>query len=423
MPDRKGYNFDGCAPSLLYQATVVNGNIVFPGGASYKLLVLPAVPTMTPALLTKITALIKAGATVVGSPPQKSPSLVNYPACDAQLNALVKQVWGASGHAEHQATRTYGKGKVIWGGALETQLDNLYPDYDLTATILNSMGVKLDFETDAPLRYTHRVSSNWDAYFVANTSAGEVTANINLRVSKGTPQLWDPITGKVISLPQLKRQGATTNLSLQFAPHQSYFVVFAKDAQPAISKAKNKNYSAPKIINTLSGAWNVAFDPKWGGPKSINFDALTDWTKRPEDGIKHYSGTATYTKTFNMPVIKANGKYYIDLGNVKNLAQVKLNGKDLGILWTAPWRKEIPASLLKAKNTVEVEVVNLWLNRLIGDDSIPDDGFKNGRWPEWLLKGLPRPGKRYTFATHQFYNKNSPLSPSGLTGPVTIIEM
>ncbi len=421
IPDRKGYNFDGCAPSLLYKASVVNGNLVFPGAASYKLLVLPSVPTMTPALLNKIAALVKAGATVVGAPPSKSPSLVGYPACDEQIASLVQQVWGTA-NGTTQQTHPYGKGKVIFSGDVYSRLDNLYPHYDVTAAILKEMGVAEDFTADGPLRYTHRASLNWDAYFVANNSTEATISNISLRANKGAPQLWDPLTGKISALPQFKKEGALTSLSLQFAPYQSYFIVFAKDVTANIATAKNKNYSTPGIVKTLTGDWSLAFDPKWGGPKSITFDALTDWTKRPEDGIKHYSGTAIYTKTFDMPGVSANGKYYIDLGEVKNLARVKLNGKDLGILWTAPWRKEIPAGLLKSKNTLEIEVVNLWLNRLIGDDSTPDDGIRNGRWPEWLLKGEARPGKRFTFATHRFYNKNSPLSPSGMTGPVRIVE-
>lgn len=421
VPDRKGYNFDGCAPSLLYKATVVNGNIMFPGGASYKLLVLPAVPTMTPTLLNKIAALVKAGATVVGPPPLKSPSLVNYPACDSQISLLAQQVWGTANSAAQQ-THHYGKGRVIFSGDVYSKPDNLYPHYDVTASILKSMGVAEDFTSDGTLRYTHRASANWDAYFVANNSSDELATEVTLRLGKGTPQLWDPLTGKTIVLSDFTRRGNQTTISLKFTPYQSFFVVFAKDTQPAIATAKKKNYSTPNVLSTLDGPWQVAFDPKWGGPKSVTFDTLTDWTKSPEDGIKYYSGTATYSKTFDMPVISAKGKYFIDLGEVKNLARIKLNGKDLGILWTAPWRKDIPASLLKSKNTLEVEVVNLWLNRLIGDAGIPDDGIRNGRWPEWLLKGQPRPGKRYTFATHRFYNKNSPLSPSGLTGPVRIVE-
>jgi hypothetical protein len=416
IPDRRGYNFDGCAPGQLYKASVVNGNIVFPGGANYKILVLPAVQTMTPALLEKIAALVKAGATVYGSPPTKSPSLVGYPAVDSRIASLVETVWGPTPDGAQQA-HAYGKGRVIWRG-VGIRLDNLYPTYDVTATILKDMKVPEDFESDGPIRYTHRASPTWDAYFIANKTGETITANATFRSTKGTPQLWDPLIGKVTVLAEFKKQGAQTTIPVQLAAYQSYFVVFAKDAVPAIATAKKKNFTAPVTVATLNGPWNVSFDPKWGGPKNIVFDDLQDWTLRPEKGIKYYSGLATYTKQFDMPV--TTGKLFINLGQIKNLARVKLNGKDLGVVWTAPWLVEIPAGLLQKQNKLEIEVANLWPNRLIGDQQLPNDGPANGKWPEWLLKGEPRKSKRYTFTSFNPYNKNTKLLSSGLMGPVIV---
>ncbi|TSJ39139.1 glycosyl hydrolase [Mucilaginibacter corticis] len=422
IPDRKGYNFDGCSPGQLYKAGVVNGSIVFPGGASYRILVLPAVKTMTPALLKKITELVKAGATVVGEPPLKSPGLSNYPACDAEIATLVKLVWGTNIDATTQSVHTYGKGRVIWGGELDKQLDNLYPKYELTANILKKMNVSPDFESNGPIRYTRRTNSNWDAYFISNRSDNPVDANASFRNIKGSPQLWDPLTGKTQALPQFKKQGDHTIIPVRLDAYQSYFVVFTKDVRTAPS-LKNKNFNTLTTVAKIDGPWNVSFDAKWGGPKNIIFNQLSDWISRPEDGIKYYSGIATYTKSFDFPANIASDKkatFFIDLGNVKDLARVKLNGKDLGVLWTAPWRVEISASALKKQNKLEIEVANRWPNRLIGDDKIANDGIVNDQWPDWLMKGLPRPGKRYTFATYHFYNKNSPLYSSGLLGPVTI---
>jgi hypothetical protein len=423
IPDRRGYNFDGCAPGLLYKASVSNGNIVFPGGASYRILILPAFKTMTPALLTKIAQLVKAGATVVGSPPVKSPGLVNYPACDAQILALTKLVWGDNIDVTKQTTNTYGKGKVIWGGDLATELDNLYPKYDLTAKILKQMGIGEDFESDGDVRYTHRAGKNWDVYFIANKTGEIVKVNTSFRIKNSVPQLWDPLTGKISSLPDFKIKGANTTIPIQLAAYQSFFVVFAKDGNRLAASSNNNNFAWQTKVAELTGPWNVSFDPKWGGPKNITFNELTDWTLRPEDGIKYYSGTAIYTKVFDLPKgvsLSKTGKLLLDLGEVKNLARIKLNGKDLGVLWTAPWQVKLPAALLKKQNKLEIEVVNLWPNRLIGDERLPNDGIENDRWPEWLVKGLPRPGKRYTFASQQFYSKDSPLYKSGLIGPVTI---
>jgi hypothetical protein len=421
IPDRKGYNFDGCAPGQLYKASVKNGRIVFPGGASYRIIILPNVKTMTPRLLEKIGQLIKDGAVVVGAPPLKSPGLSGYPACDEKVSELAEVIWGVNRQGGKQTTHSYGKGKVIWGGELGEKIDNLYPDYNLTAELLKSMNVKPDFVTDGQIRYTHRTAAGWDLYFVANRTDENVKANLIFRSNKGAPQLWDPITGEIKPLPEYKANSLQTTIPMQFDAYQSFFVVFEKGNIAQLSAAKN--FQTHKVAGTLNGPWLVSFDPKWGGPASVTFDKLVDWTSRPEDGIKYYSGTAKYKKVFDLPVNVIPGKIgriYLDLGEIKNLARIKLNGKDLGVVWTAPWRVDITAVVLKKQNHLEIEVVNLWPNRLTGDSKFPDDGVKDERWPDWLAKGLPRNSKRLTFATYNFYDEKSPLLKSGLVGPVTI---
>jgi hypothetical protein len=158
------------------------------------------------------------------------------------------------------------------------------------------------------------------------------------------------------------------------------------------------------------------------GLKISGFNELVDWTLRPEDGIKYYSGSAAYFKEFELPkdmsLLKTK-KLYLDLGQVNQMARVKLNGKDLGVVWTAPWRVEITQAASQ-HNKLEIEVINLWPNRLIGDERLPDDGIRNDIWPEWITKGLNRTSGRFTFSTYKFYSKDSPLLKSGLVGPVTI---
>jgi hypothetical protein len=178
----------------------------------------------------------------------------------------------------------------------------------------------------------------------------------------------------------------------------------------------------------LNGPWAVSFDPKWGGPEKIAFDKLEDWSLRPEAGIRYYSGIATYRQFFDLPAEKGNGKphLWLDLGVVKDIARVRLNGHNLGVVWCAPWRVDISAAVKASGNALEIEVANLWPNRLIGDEQEPPDseyakGGNLARWPDWLLKGEPRPSKgRYTFTTWKHFTKDSPLLPSGLLGPVTI---
>jgi hypothetical protein len=400
IPDRKGYNFDGCSPGQLYTASVKDGKIVFPHGASYRLLVLPAVKTMTPALLKKILSLVHDGATVAGAPPLKSPGLSGYPACDTQIRNMAKALWDSLQEPLQQTTHTFGKGKIIWGGELSKQINDLYPEYDLTAQILRDMGIEQDFSANGQLRYTHRTTADEDIYFVSNRTDQQVQTTASFRITNRYAQLWDAVTGNITKLPEYTVAGQLTSLPLKFEAYQSYFIVFAKDS---LSASANKNFAADSVFQTLTGPWQVSFDPKWGGPEHVRFDELKDWTLRPEDGIKYYSGTAVYNKTFDLPGIRNSSKIYLDLGEIYNMARVKLNGKDVGILWTAPWKVDITDVVLKTNNQLEIEVINLWPNRLIGDERLPDTS------------------SRYTFSTYKFYNKHSKLLKSGLIGPVTIL--
>jgi hypothetical protein len=201
--------------------------------------------------------------------------------------------------------------------------------------------------------------------------------------------------------------------------------VFYKNGLPsAAATPVGAGSGAGGIRRELTGPWAVAFDPAWGGPAAqVVFDGLSDWTTRPEEGIRFYSGIARYSKTFDLPEAAAAAPatdWTLDLGTVKNLARVRLNGKDLGVVWTAPWQVTITGAVQPNGNRLEIDVANLWINRLIGDERFPDDGIQNGRWPEWVLNGTARPTQRLTFTTHRFYKKGDPLQPSGLIGPVTI---
>lgn len=423
IPDRRGYNFDGCSPGQLLKASVKDNMVIFPGGASYKLLVLPAVKTMTPALLEKISSLIKDGATVIGIPPIKSPGLSGFPDCDQKIQAMAKEVWGGTERPVSQSEHTYGKGKVIWGGALTTlKKDAMYPEYEVTAAVLKQAGTPEDFETSAPVRYGHRTSNDMDIYFVANRTDKLLTASCMFRTIKGTPELWDPLTGKTRVLREFSSNNGQTTVPLTFDSFQSFFVVFANGK--AAASPDKKNFPVDHEVAILNNPWAVSFDPKWGGPEQVTFDHLVDWTTRPEDGIKYYSGIAVYKQGFDFQGAGSVGdkKLYLDLGEVKNLASVKLNGQDLGVVWTAPWRVDITGIVKQKDNYLEIEVANLWPNRLIGDQRLPDDGIKNGKWPEWLLKGEKRTSGRYTFTTYNPYKQESPLLKSGLMGPVTIQE-
>ena len=428
MPDRKGYNFDGCSPSQILKASVKNGKIVFPSGASYNLLVLPKTETMTPAMLTKIESLVKAGATVIGNPPRKSPSLVNYPECDSQVSNLATKMWGELTAPSEITKRKLGKGTIYWGGSYsEMKYPELYPDYYSTASLLREMGIQEDFMSTGAIRYTHQQIELGDVYFVSNKTNFSTHTNCFFRVKKGTPELWIPMTGETRQLNDYVVRDGQIQIPLQFEPYESYFIVFNKNGKAKSGNNPiNLNFSEPVVLSEISKPWKVSFDPKWGGPATITFDKLEDWTTRPEEGIKYYSGTAIYHTDIEMnekTMADKKSDIYIDLGEVNNMARVRVNGKDMGVVWSAPFRVKITNALVVGKNNIDIEVVNLWPNRLIGDEQKPDDGIVNGQWPEWLQKGLPRTSGRFTFTTFKHYNKDSKLLKSGLMGPVKILTI
>ncbi len=326
-----------------------------------------------------------------------------------------------------------------WGAAMELGRFGMAPwsriggppptpeqfgDFAAIAGVLSKMGLPLDFESASNVRYTHRRDGTMDIYFVSNPDDHPVSANCTFRVHGLQPELWDAVSGKIQALPEFAVNNERTILPLHFEPLQSFFVVFRKPA--TASKKGGLNFLEARQVAELKGPWEASFDPKWGGPGKVNFSELEDWSRRPEPGIKYYSGTATYRKVFDLPQTPARQSIYLDLGLVKNLARVRLNGHDLGVVWCAPWRVELTSAVKMKGNQLEIAVVNLWPNRLIGDEQLPPDaeyarGGNIAKWPDWLLHHEPRPSPgRYTFSTWKFFNQDSPLLPSGLLGPVTL---
>ena len=425
IPDRKGFNFDACSPNMLIaNANVRNNQIVFKSGATYRLLVLSAFETMTPALLSKIEELLNAGAIIVGLPPLKSPGLTNYPECDKTVQSQAVKLWGEIKTPQAIQKRIYGKGKIYWGGELSKYTKNeLYPNYEATAELLKKIGVTEDFKSDSSLRYTHRSFEDLDIYFVSNKTNQGCIVNCDFRIMEGTSELWDPVTGQTRKLPNSNQQNGRTFIQLKFDAYQSYFIIFNKKAKTEFSKTNwMGNFDETRVLKNINGPWDVSFDPSWGGPEKVTFEKLEDWTKRPEKGIKYYSGIATYSKTFDLP-ISNQSRLFLSLGEVNCMARVWINGIDLGVVWTAPWQIDITNVVKQGNNQLEIEVANLWSNRLIGDEQLPDDGIKEGKWPDWLLEEKPRTSGRYTFCTFKFYNTNSPLQKSGIIGPVNIIGL
>jgi len=301
---------------------------------------------------------------------------------------------------------------------------SLYPSYEATVALLKTWGVPPAFDTTGPLRYHQRRTPTRDIFFVGNRTAEPVAIECAFRTDGAAPQLWDPITGARRSLPRYTSRDGIVSVPLQFAACESWFIVFDRRANGTAANVQGENFSAETILATLDGLYEVTFDPAWGGPaKPVAFDTLLRWDKHADEGIRYYSGQAVYRKTVNRPHDLSDAeRVVLDLGIVHKLAGVKLNGKDLGIALTSPFRVDFPADLLRPTgNLLEITIVNTWVNRLIGDQQPAHKAVRQLEWKSGLLGGVPHAAGRYTFTTAAGdYTASSPLEPSGLLGPVTL---
>ena len=522
-----GYKYDECsAEALIARMKVKAGRLVLPDGMSYRLLVLPAAQTMTPALALKLHQLAAAGATILanGPGPQTSPSLAGFPKCDEQVARLTREIWGdCDGKTVTQ--HIFGKGRLIWGRPI--------------ADVLTELETPADFTANVKLNWIHRRAGDTEIYFVANPLGVNVETRCEFRVKNLRPELWNPETGAIQPLGAYEKTGGGIAIPLHFQPSQSMFVIFQKRAadfdpvvnfqrdgktvfvssKPPVVEIQKATYGVPGnlrrtrdvlgklqamvkdgvtefqvaemargddpaygIVKTLavklfldghatnisghdpdtislatipsapdraaevqcdangrlsilarqpghyelrtasgkvlraaitnvtaplelSGPWEISFPPKWGAPEKIQMDQLASWTDSTISGVKYFSGTATYTKTFDWDANAENarqaGQVWLDLGEIQVMAQVKLNGHDLGILWKPPFRVEVAGALRLGGNTLEIRVANLWPNRMIGDAALPA-------------------AERYTWSSWEPFTKDTPLLKSGLLGPVRL---
>ena len=284
------------------------------------------------------------------------------------------------------------------------------------------------------IRRRHRRGPAGDVFFVANTERAVRKANCTFAITSRQPEWLDPVTGTTRALVDFTFAEGRTTIPLSFEPGQSGFVVFRKEVETA-PVAHPGNDPERRTLSEVPGPWQVQFDPNWGGPSGpVAFDALVDWTSHPEAGICYFSGTAVYRAAFDLPTGVGTGAgVSLDLGVVHDLARVRVNGVDCGVVWTAPWRVSVPAGAIKPSgNQLEIEVTNCWANRLIGDEQEPPDcewlpgyyghGGYLKKFPAWFVNGGERPSKgRYTFTTWNYFTKDSKLKPSGLLGPVRVV--
>lgn len=589
--------------------SVKNGLLTLPHGTTYRLLVLPELDTMRPEVLRKVRDLVKAGATVIGKPPLRSPSMQDYPRCDAEVQKLAAELWAGANIAQ-PGERVFGKGRIVWGRSL--------------SDVLASLGSTPDFESSTPLRFTHRRSGDAEIYFVANPKVSPLTTTAAFRAGYKAPEFWWPDSGRIERSAVYEVSNGIVRLPLTFGPNGSVFVVFREkaaaaadrivsvkrdghellgtqvtpfaanaapitpnnftfaawvkpDAATELAGASNQgaaalgwkrndlliaphgslfapsghagcglavgtngvsvlehaaNYFATPLVHVtplqdwkhvavvyrsgqptlylngisvctglrseqvvhsganagavaqfrgqagefreigralsdtevadlartmlppdralrgselqltrtgrgitahtvqagdyelqmadgktrkltvpplpearvVDGPWEVRFAPGWGAAERASFEQLVDWTKHADAGIRHFSGTAVYHKTFELPTPSATERgtrLILDLGSLHDLATVRLNGRDLGTVWQPPFQFGITEAAHPGSNTLEIEIVNVWNNRLAADAALPAD-------------------QRKTVLLSPMVSKDTPLLPAGLLGPVTI---
>jgi hypothetical protein len=437
---------------------VKNGMLVLTSGRIYPFIVFSDT-LMLPEALQKIKGLVAAGATIVSSKPKRSPSLQNFPACDVTIKSLTAEVWGDG------AQNVYGKGFVFTKLEDAKKKFSITPDYTIEKT-----------DKAVDIRIIHRKVDGKDLYFVANRSKEAQRISVSFRVSGKQPELWQAEDASIQKAPVWKEQSGRTTVQLKLKGEQTVFVVFSQPAEQtkhlvnviADNKSVNWNLKSEadgsatlsstdtltataeysqgekqtiKITPTgsklLSGAWNIAFVPKLGAPFQLEFPELIDFSKHVNKEVMYFAGTASYTKTVKVAKSEiTNGKRIIlDLGELNDLAQVRINGIDKGVLWYPPYQIDITDALKQGKNNIEIAVTNNWANRLIGDEKEPADfewgsdrGEKRGRamksYPDWFLKNEARPSQgRKTFSNWNYYRDNSLLQPAGLLGPVRLVRV
>jgi hypothetical protein len=397
-----GYDYDFCTVENLMQMKVKDGLIYLPSGMKYKVLVLPK-GNMRPVVLKQIAKLVKEGAIIYGSKPEKSPSLQNYPACDIEVKRIANCLWIPNAEFD----------KFLLS-------KNIKPDFEFSGGINKPTQL-----SEKGIEYIHRKINDADIYFVSNQHQESQTVQAIFHVDHKIPEIWYPDTGKLEEADSFSfTNDGRMIVPLTFDPAGSMFVVFRKTTD------KEKKASDPGKFETIAieGPWKLHFPKGWGTPEQIELKKLIDWTKHKDYDIQHFSGTATYVKDFEYS--NSDKQIFLDLGTVNVISEVKLNGKNLGILWKPPFRVEITDAIKTGTNHLEIEITNTWANRLIGDEKYPEKQIWHRapralddyiEIPQWVKEGTQRPATgRRTFATWSWYKENDPLLPSGLLGPVQL---
>lgn len=367
-----GYKFDYLNPDgLINQIEVKNGQLASKSGTEYRVLWLERnTEIMSLDVLRKLLALAEDGAVICGHRPEQPSGLLES---RDEFDSLVAAIW-------------------------DSGRKNVYENTPI-AEVLSTEMVMPDVisASSNELRFLHRTLKDVEIYWINKPSNEYLDAEVSFRVSGLKPEIWHPDNGTVEEA-SYRIEGDRTVVELNLVPDDAVFVVFA-------DKAENMSYEKPEAVvaelGEIEGPWHVSFQAGRGAPASAVFDELESYTESDDFGIRYFSGAADYTNSFTLPAV--SGKTVLDLGEVCNLAEVYVNGEYCGTAWKEPFRVDISKAVREGENDIQVKVVNLWVNRLIGDEQ-PD-------CPE-----------KITFTDARHYNADTPLLPSGLLGPVKLMS-
>ncbi len=441
---------------LEYQFKVEKGKIVLPSGRRYCFAAFSD-SVMLPQTAEKIKDLVSQGAMIVSPKPVKSPSLQDYPRCDARVRKTAAQVWGEHGQ------NSFGKGFIF------TKLDDAVRKSEIAPDFFIE-------QADSPddIKMVHRHAADADIYFVLNQSAQFQHLVVSFRMSGKQPELWHAEDGSIIPAPVWRENKGRTSVDLTLHAGQTIFVIFCKPALPVdhpvqlavidaascwhmgndktgqaylssadsfsakvdYASGKSKTVAlTPTAPIEISGPWQVAFTPQVGQRFEIGFPVLIDFSTHADKAVNYFAGTAVFLKKISIKasMLNKDRRWRLDLGEMNDIAEVVVNGTSLGVLWYPPYAIDVTAAVQPGENEIKIIVTTNWANRLIGDEQEPADfawgqdrGESMGRamlsYPDWFLKNLPRPSQgRKTFSIWYYYRPTSPLQPAGLVGPVRLV--
>ncbi|MDP3642159.1 MAG: glycosyl hydrolase [Bacteroidota bacterium] len=425
-----GYDWDKCSKDvILKRVSFDDEKIILPDGMSYRVMMLAPEKAIDLNVLRKLEQLVKAGMTLIGSCPDEATGLSNFPENDKELTEITSRLWGKT-DGKTIIENSFGKGRVIWGKDVNQVLSDMkvqpdlqfkgtHPKTGLDYIHRTTNDQEIYFVTN---RFSQMKYNDFEYRYLSTLPDRWEQVECSFRVTGKTPEWWNPVTGQIEEIIVYREENGRTIIPLLFEPEGSKFIVFRNAGQKQhITEIRKDNQSFfpgfsldvkkyqyinfrrnDAIVNAeiiepgtysmvwsdgrkeelksdkkahsiwLFGEWDIQFDPNWGAPASIKTDQLKSWTEFDDQGIRYYSGTATYTKSFQLKRQEMKGtRLILDLGNVKEMASVKINGHQMQVLWSAPFRFDITPYVKPGANELEVEVVNMWVNRLIGDGKLP----------------------------------------------------